>query len=82
MDYSPYAFVFLSYYTTLMIKVNNGTFTSLFPTYITYATISTMQAIIYSSKPFILCVLSEKTDVVEMNGFISALAYQAYLENI
>ena len=38
--------------------------------------------IIYSSKPFILCVLSENTDVVETNGFISALAYQAYLENI
>jgi beta-lactamase class A len=37
--------------------------------------------IVYSSKPFILCVLSEETDVVATNDFISALAHQAYLEN-
>jgi hypothetical protein len=36
---------------------------------------------VYSSKPFILCVLSEETDVVATNDFISALAHQAYLEN-
>lgn len=37
--------------------------------------------IIYTSKPFILCVLSEQTDAAETNEFISALAYQAYAEN-
>ncbi|HYE81995.1 MAG TPA: serine hydrolase [Clostridia bacterium] len=35
--------------------------------------------IIYAESPFILCVLSEKTDVVETNSFISELAYQAYI---
>ncbi len=33
--------------------------------------------IIYASRPFILCVLSEETDVVETNNFISTLAHQA-----
>lgn len=35
--------------------------------------------IIYAPSPFILCVLSEETDVVETNSFISALAEQAYM---
>lgn len=37
--------------------------------------------IIYASRPFILCVLSEETDVVETNNFISLLGHQAYLDN-
>ena len=37
--------------------------------------------IIYAPKPFILCVLSEGTDAVETNAFISGLAFRAYMEN-
>lgn len=38
--------------------------------------------IVYASRPFILCVLSEDTDTAETNAFISALAYEAYQENL
>ncbi|MGE5630568.1 MAG: serine hydrolase [Caulobacteraceae bacterium] len=37
--------------------------------------------IVYAKEPFILCILSEETNVAETNDFIGALAYQAYIEN-